>query len=92
MSGSRNEWILDLTTEAAILLPFYLNERDPAVRQAVWQFIDRLIESPVGRGVEERPGVYSAHVGRTGVVVVWTLNLRDRAVVLAIVDREAPGP
>jgi len=84
---SRHEWSLRLETEAAYLLPFYLSEPDPRVKGEVGLFIAELVKSPSGRGIEEVPGVYSARVGTTGVVVVWLLDWDTREVILAVVGR-----
>jgi len=84
---SSHEWSLDLESEVAYLLPFYLREPDPEVKRQVEEFIALLVTSPVGRGSQDAPDVFHAHAGRTGVVVVWLLNPEDRTVVLAAVER-----
>ena len=88
MPANMREWTLKPETEAAYLLPYYLSEPDPRVRGDVGFFIAELVKNPVGRGVEEVPGVYSAHVHMTGVVVVWVLDWDAREVILAA--RHAP--
>jgi hypothetical protein len=79
---SSESWNVDPGSEHRHLFPWLETEADPAVRLAVLRWIARLGREPIGRGVQERPGVFAAQVPRTSVTVIWTLDFERRIVVL----------
>jgi hypothetical protein len=80
-----HEWTLDPDSEAQHLLPYLEGERDEVKRTRVRTYVAKLVESPLGRGEEHESGVYSATVPRTGIGLIWTLDLDQRIIVLALV-------
>jgi hypothetical protein len=90
---SDGEWTLDPDSEANVLLPWALApDRDPEIRERVEVWIGEMVKNPVGRGVEEPPGVHSVKVPGTDVAVVWTLNHEERVVILAHIGDAGPDP
>jgi hypothetical protein len=90
-------WTLELDAENQHLLPWLEGEPDADLRRAMANFLSDLVRAPVGRGLEEVPGVFSAAVrvnfahDRYGVVV-WTLNHERRWVILAMVATQMDRP
>ena len=76
-------WSIEEGSESTHFLPWLESEPDPRVRQLVWDWLARLGEMPYGRGVEERPGVFAARVPGTNIGVIWTLDLKNKLVILA---------
>lgn len=85
---SSGGWDLDRKAEFAVLVPWLLSEQDDLVRERVLEWLSWLLEDPLVRGTQERPGVFVARVPGTSVVAVWTVNLELRRVILAIVGRD----
>ena len=77
-------WTLDLDSEARVLLPWLQSRPSEHVRERALDWIGNLLNDPVGRGVEDRPGLYSALVSGTGVAIAWTLDVENRRVVLLL--------
>jgi len=85
------EWTLSARSRDNHLRPWIdAHSSEPAVVETVTEWLARLVNGPLGRGVEERPGVLSARVPGTDVVVIWTLNVERRQVVLAWIGDYVP--
>ena len=82
---STGGWRLQTEAELRTVYPWLEREPDPRVRGRVLDWLVLLASDPVGRGREERPGVFSAEVYGTDVTVVWTLNHERRWIVLALI-------
>ena len=81
-SAGGSGWTIDAASEQRYLVPWLERERDPFVRLAILDWIAQLGRAPIGRGIEERPGVFAARVHQTKTVVIWTLDHDTRMVVL----------
>ena len=82
---SSDGWRLNPDAEERTVHRWLEREHDPFVRLAVLRWLQVLAADPLKRGVQERPGVFSALVPDTDVVVVWTLDVDAREIVLALI-------
>jgi hypothetical protein len=83
---SSDEWTLEPSAEAAILLPWLDKEPDPEVRAVVLEWLAKLVDYPLNRKhlEDDETGVYSLKaVPGTKVGLMWTLDLDGRQVILA---------
>ena len=78
-------WRLQEKAERAHLYPWLARQRDPTLRLKVLGWLSRMSRDPQGYGDEERPGVFTAKVPGTHVVVVWALDPEAREIILAII-------
>ncbi len=74
------QWRIDLDSEARVLIPWLDSRPDPETQAAVLRWLDALTRDPIGRGTEDRPGLFSEELSGTGVAVAWTLD-HDRSVI-----------
>ncbi|MCA1726294.1 MAG: hypothetical protein LC722_01145 [Actinobacteria bacterium] len=77
-------WRIDLDSEARVLIPWMDSGPDPRTYAVVRRWLETLARNPLGRGVEERPGLFAALVPGTDVAVVWSLRYEEREVVLLL--------
>ena len=82
MPVSNDDWTLDDESELQVLIPWLAAEPGSEIKNRVMVWIVELVQNPVGRGVEERPGVFTATVPDAERVVIWTLDLEKKLVVL----------
>ena len=80
---SAGGWSLEQEAAVRIIFPWLASEPDRSVRFTVLQWLAVLVERPIDRGVEERPGVFFRRVPGTSVGVIWTLDFENRLVILA---------
>lgn len=77
-------WTLDPQGEERHLNPWLATNPPAATERRVLEFLAAVVRNPLRRK-EDRPGVYSAVVPKTGVTLIWLLNHEKKQVVLVSV-------